>query len=204
MAAVIDDTVGGANANSYEDLAYAAAYFDSRLLLTPPWIPEGDMPTRLLIMGTRTLDALAQPFKTYVPGANGTTGYFIARRQWTGRAATSTQRLAWPRIGMFDANGNPISPDVIPDALKDGLAELSGQLLAADRTLDNDVIVQGITAVKAGSVSVNFKDQIMPQVIPDAVYNLFPQSWLTSETISYPDTAIFEVVPTSSRRHGYR
>lgn len=192
MALVIDATVGGVNANSYETKAEAQIYFDSRLPVAG-W-DNADSQDVLLVMATRTLDALAQPFKTFVPSQGSGGGYYRVRRRWTGLPATTTQKLAWPRIGMFDQNGNAIPPNVIPQALKDAESELAGQLGNADRTLDNDVIVQGIKDIKAGSVSVSFKDGIVPQVIPDAVFNLMPQSWLTDEAIVPAQPAEFDVV----------
>jgi hypothetical protein len=143
-----------------------------------------------LLTATRILDALAQPFKTFMPG---TPPYYRVRRQWTGAPATATQRLAWPRTGMYDANGNAIASTVIPQALKDAESEFAGQLLRGDRTLDNDVIMQGLTSVKAGSVSLSFKESIVAQVIPDAVYNLMPQSWLTDELYEPANSAFVEV-----------
>lgn len=95
---------------------------------------------------------------------------------------------------MLDTNGNAIASGVIPQALKDAEAEFAGQLLKGDRTLDNDVIVQGVTSVRAGSVSVSFKDTISPQVVPDAVLNMLPPSWLTDETIEPAVSADFDVV----------
>lgn len=200
MPAVIDATVGGVNANSYETLVEAQAYFDTRLTVAG-WDNAADQNV-LLIMGTRTLDALAQPFKTFFPATGSSPAYYRVRRQWTGAAASATQRLAWPRVGMFDHNGNAIDPATIPQALKDALAELAGQLGTSDRTLDNDVIVQGLTSVKAGSVALTFKSEIIPQVIPDAVYNLMPQSWLTDELYVMAEEAVFEVA--SKTHSGWR
>lgn len=196
MSFTLDATPGGANANSYETLAEAQDYFDSRLSL-PGW-DNADSQEVLLAMGTRTLDALAQPFKTFFPASGGSAAYYRIRRQWTGSPATTTQRLAWPRIGMFDRNGNPIDPTVIPQDLKDALSELAGQLGTNDRTLDNDVIVQGLTSIKAGSVALTFKSDIVAQVIPDAVFNLMPQSWLTDELYIMANSAEFDVVSEGS------
>lgn len=249
-------TIGGVNSNSYETHAEANTYFDERMPLDPPWVASGQ--EVFLIMATRTLDALAQPFKTFF---SGDVPYYRIRRRWTGSPATATQRLAWPRVGMFDHNGNALdftissatvaSPTVIttnvahrlstgakvlidgsnttplidgeqtvtvistttfsipvavttagttgrvlitPQPLKDAESELAGQLKKGDRTLDNDVIIQGITDVKAGSVGVSFKDTIIPQVIPDAVYNIMPQSWLTDELYEPAQQALFDVV----------
>jgi hypothetical protein len=192
--ATIDATVGGATSNSYLTVAEADAYFDTRIALVPPWSAAAD-PDAALIMATRVLDALAQPFKTFVPGPPGDPGYYRVRRQWTGAAATSTQRLAWPRTGMLTRNGYPIASTVIPQELKDATAELAGQLLAQDFTLNNAVAQQGIASVKAGSVAVSFRDDfIFKQVIPDAVYDLLVQSWLTDEVIESVGRFEFEVI----------
>ena len=145
-------------------------------------------------MAARLLDALAQPFRTLVPAQGGVPAYYRIRRQWTGTPATSIQRLSWPRVGMVDHNGNVIASNVIPEALKFAQSELAGQLKKTDRTLDNDVVVQGISSLKAGSVSLTFKNNLVPQVIPDAVFNLMPQSWLTDELYEPALRAEFSVV----------
>jgi hypothetical protein len=95
---------------------------------------------------------------------------------------------------MYDANGNPIPSDVIPQALKDAESELAGQLVMSDTTLDNAVAVGGIKSVSAGSVSVTFKDDIAAHVLPDAVSNLLPPSWLTDELVEPALSALFDVV----------
>lgn len=192
MAAVIDATVGGVSSNSYLTLVEAQEYFDTRLPVDG-W-DNADDQNVLLIMATRVLNALAQPFKTLVPAQGSVPAYYRVRRQWTGAAATATQRLAWPRSGMFDGNGNAIPLDVIPQDLKDATAEFAGQLGLSDRTLDNDVIIQGLTSLRAGSVSLGFKDNITPQVIPDAVYNLLVVGWLTDELYEPALSAFFEVI----------
>jgi hypothetical protein len=105
MPATLDPTIGGAAANSYETLAEANEYFEERLPLPTPWVASGDLAIRSLIMATKVLDAYSRPFKSFVAEKPP---YYRIRRQWTGAPATQTQRLAWPRIGMFDGNGNPI------------------------------------------------------------------------------------------------
>jgi len=184
-------TPGAVNANSYETLAEAQAYFDTRLPLAG-W-DDADDQNVLLIMGTRVLDAIARPLKVFVL-LQDSKSYYRTRRQWTGAPATTTQKLAWPRTGMYDANGNAIASNVIPQDLKDALSELAGQLGASDRTLDNDVIVQGLTSVRAGSVSLTFKEMIETHVLPDAVWNLMPPSWFTDELITPAMPALFDVV----------
>ena len=184
-------TPGASNANSYETLIEAQAYFATRLALAG-WDSADDQSV-LLIMGTRVLDAIARPFKQLVTPTNGAP-YYRIRRQWTGAPASAAQKLAWPRTGMYDQNGNTIASTVIPQDLKDALSELAGQLGNADRTLDNDVIIQGLTSVRAGSVSLSFKDMIETHVLPDAVWNLMPASWFTDEIITPARPALFDVV----------
>ena len=177
--ATIDATVGGANANSYGTEAEALIYFDERLPLVPAWDDAENKPG-ILIMATRVLEAMFRPGRLLVRMADGNARY-LTRRTWTGSPATTTQRLAWPRTGMYDGNGNAIDDDVIPQDLKNALFEFAGQLNKGDTTLNNDVVVQGLTSLRAGSVSLSFKDGIIPQVVPDAVLALIPPSWLTDE-----------------------
>jgi hypothetical protein len=191
MPVTIVATPGASNANSFLIEAEAAAYFNARLPLVPPW-EDADDPTAALVMATRVLSALAQPYRSLMGG--GPPYYYRVRRRWTGAPSTTTQSLPWPRTGMFDANGNAIASNVIPQALKDATAELAGQLIVADTTLDNTTAVKGITSVKAGSVSVSFKDMVESKVLPDAVWNLMPPSWFTDETIEGAVSALFDVV----------
>ena len=190
MPPTITATPGSATANSYETLAEAQAYFDTRLPLAG-W-DDADDQNVLLIMATRVLNAILMPSKTIVR-MDGTS-YYRTRRTWTGLPASATQRLAWPRTGMYDANGNAIASTVIPQDLKDAESELAGQLGTSDRTLDNDVVVQGLTSVRAGSVALTFKDMIESHVLPDAVWLLMPASWFTDEIIEPAMSALFAVV----------
>jgi hypothetical protein len=105
----------------------------------------------------------------------------VTSRAWTGAIATDTQALAWPRAGMLDRLGRAIPEDEIPNELKEATAELAGQLLAGDRTLDNAAALEGLTEVKAGSVQVKFAEMIEQRVLPGAVVALMPASWLTDE-----------------------
>lgn len=254
----IIEAPGGVTSNSYETLAEANIYFDERLPLATPWVASGDAAIRSLLMATRVLDAMNRPHRT-LRLINGTNFYYTSR-QWTGARASATQRLAWPRVNMYDANGNVLdvgitsasvaSPTVIvtgaahrrvtgnivfisdsdttpsidgahtitvlsttsfsipvavtvagttgrvswiPQELKDAESELAGQLLMADTTLDNAVIVGGIKSVSAGSVAVSFKDDIAAHVLPDAVIALMPPSWLTDELVSPALSAQFDV-----------
>ena len=187
-------TVGGATSNSYLTIEEANDYFDTRLPIAGWTNADEDTKAALLIMATRTLDSLLTPLKTYVPASGSASAYFRVRRAWTGSPASTTQRLAWPRSGMYDRNGNAIPTTVIPHELKEATAELAGQLSISDRTLDNEASVQGLKSVSAGSVSLSFKDYIEAKVLPDAVWNLLPPSWYSEEIIIPAFTALFDVI----------
>lgn len=194
MPPTIVETPGSATANSYETVVEADAYFDARVPLEIPW-DDAESKAALLVMGTRVLDAMFRGTKMLVSLDGSATSRYIVRRKWTGLPATTTQRLAWPRSGMYDQNGNAIAETVIPLDLKYALSELAGQLGLTDRTLDNKAIMQGIKSAAAGSVSVTFKDGIiLPSVLPDAVINLIPPSWYTEEQEEGVSPFDFEVM----------
>ena len=175
-------TPGAANANSYTTLAEAQLYWDIRLF-TDLWDNSADQEAALML-ATNVIDRMANPHRKLVRMDKA--WFYVTAPTWTGSISSvtgATQALAWPRDGMFDRLGRAIANTVIPKELKDATAELAGQLSGADRTLDNDVIVQGIKSVKAGSVAVEFNEYIATYVIPDAVWNLMPDSWFTDELV---------------------
>lgn len=191
-------TPGASNANSYPDVAWANDYFANRRLPLPTAWEDIDNPEASLIMATRTLNKMLGKSvvfnKAVGYGRSYQPPYFLVGSTWTGLPATTTQALPWPRIGMFDANGFPIDPTVIPDDLKDATCELAGQLNIQDRTLDNENTISGVTEVRAGSVGVKFKNDIELKVLPDAVENLLVQSWMTIEEYVSALQAQFNVI----------
>lgn len=194
MPSAVDATVGGVASNSYATLAEVNTYFGDRLPLAPPWVASGDAAAQTMFMATRNLEQFGQSIRLLVPAGGGIAAYYRTARHWTGAPATTTQKLSWPRTGMLDNNGNAIPSNVIPQELKDAEAEFAGQLLKSDVTLNNDVIVQGLTSVRAGSVSLTFKDQIFKQTIPDAVLDLLLPGWLTDELIEPAVAAQFDII----------
>ncbi len=57
-------------------------------------------------MATRVMDSYTRPLRIVYESSGDQ--YYKTRRQWTGLPATATQKLAWPRIGMVDGNGNSL------------------------------------------------------------------------------------------------
>lgn len=181
-------TPNAANANSFLTVAEGQDYWDTRAPFNTGW-EEADDTSAALIAATRVIIATLSPRREFVPPSGSQDGYYIVHRTWTGSPATTTQALPWGRNGMYDRNGNLILPTVIPQELKNATAELAGQMAAADRLVDSDIAVQGLTSVKAGSVALTFKNDVrMTKVLPDIVLDLLVPSWLTNETIEgmYP------------------
>jgi hypothetical protein len=147
---VIDATVGGTSSNSYCTLAEARAYYVTNPLATDPNLDDDEKLTQLLVTATRLLNEHVV---------------------WEGVTATVSQRLLFPRTGIWKLSGYAYDTGVIPEELKNGEAELARQLSLADLTADNDLAVQGITHVKAGPVELAFENP-GPKVIPDAVYSM--------------------------------
>jgi len=190
-------TPGAATANGYASVAEADAYSVERLEATT-W-DGADVPTKeaAIIMATRLLDAMPQA--------------------WTGAAVDAIQALRWPRLGMLNRNGFPIGTTIVPQALKDAMSEFARQLIEeATRVSDNDVLNQGITSVKAGSVSVSFGQKTLEDaaanllrgnlaadpagrlMVPDLVRVMLVPSWLLptlgQEAALNTQTLVFEVI----------
>jgi hypothetical protein len=192
MSIVLVTTPGLSTANSYVTVAEADAYHETRLH-SNDWLVSGEVKAAALVMATRLLDAyyswtgdpLTQPQLPYLPAG--------AYRAWTGNATSATQSLSWPRVGMLTRNGFPLPSDAIPQELKDATSEFARQLIVADRTLDLSADVQGIKSVKAGPVTIAFKDMMELKVIPNVVHTLLVPSWTTLYGYGARN-AVFEVL----------
>lgn len=125
-----DTTVGGAQSNSYADVAYA----DAALATEQSWtgMTESDKGA-LLVRATSALE-------------------IKYRGKWIGQKATSTQRLAWPRARkidtdqtMTDSDGVVLALDKIPDQVLQAQIEVArvfisgGPYLAQPSTKDQFV-----------------------------------------------------------------
>ena len=115
MAISIDETVGGANANSFVALSEFSTYMEGRLNSDAFDDASTDEQNRALAEATRELSAMG----------------------WKGYRVTSTQALSWPRQWAHD----PDSPtqdyydsDVVPDRVKRATYELALAFLKGGTT----------------------------------------------------------------------
>lgn len=190
-------TAGASNANSYLTVAEAQSYFDTRVSdsVIGAW-ENADDKSALVIQGTRTIESLLSPMRKLVRATKACDSYYRTGPTWTGTIASDTQSLMVPRVGLYTRTGVLIASSVVPNELKWAVAELSARLALSDLTLDNDIAIQGITSVKAGSVSVSFRDGSIDVMkgLPDFILSLLVPSWVTDELIEPAYPAIFDVI----------
>jgi len=150
-------TPGATNANSYCTVAEADSYHDTHLYASA-WNSASPTTKEIaLIMSTRLLDTMYE---------------------WESFATDEDQALLWPREGLLRKNLLEwIEDDEIPIELKNATSEFARQLMEGDRSKDNEVDSQGLRSLTAGSISLSFKDHVVPKVVPDAVYNFIPEHW---------------------------
>lgn len=116
MAPTLDATVGGASANSYQDVADATAYF-ANTLFSEQWAAlSSDVKAQALITATQWLETLA----------------------YTGTRVTTTQRLEWPRDAT-SSKGLTADSNTIPDELLAAQAELALALGTTPTALTGDL-----------------------------------------------------------------
>ena len=152
-------TAGAANANAYVSLEVAEQYHADRPPAETTWADASDEEkTAAVLWATKLLDSLID---------------------WSGYVVDDVQALLWPRNGLLYPSGFHVPNNVIPIHLQHATAEYARQLLVSDRAADSGIETQGITSLKAGPVSLSFKDAVAAKAVPDAVFHLIPRDWGT-------------------------
>ncbi len=122
LTLVVETGAGLANANSYATVAEADAYHEARL--------HSDVWSDAAIAGTG-VDTTTQPAALV-----WATRILDEQCNWLGLPYTTTQRLRFPRTGVYSPDGVLLGPAVISPWLKNATAELARMLIASDRPLD--------------------------------------------------------------------
>lgn len=187
MPPVIDATPGSATANSFSTLAEVNSYFEARLPLDPVWDPTENVAIPRILTAARMLTTAFSGLKRLIMPKSGEPYYLVGMR-WKGLPTVSDQAMDFPRTGLLDRLGRELDDVTVPAEIKQAQAELAGQLSLTDRALENEIAAQGITAIKAGPVSVNFNSELSAYtrtalVLPDHVLALIPPLWYEPETM---------------------
>ena len=155
MTVVIDATDGGASANSYCTLAYADDYHDSRLH-NSVWTAATDATKNTaLVWATRV---------------------FESKMSWYGAKLHITQKLGYPRYGVYNENGYLMGYDYstlqysVPDELKNATAELAFWLITADRMADPGS--KGIKTLSVDVIKLEFDKGDYPTELPNSVVGM--------------------------------
>jgi hypothetical protein len=158
MALTLVATVGATNANSYATVAEGTTYHEGHLYADDWTGASTTTKTAALVMATRVLDE---------------------QYAWEAYPVDPDQALQWPRSGVMDfLDLSTILDTALPQKLKDATCELARQLIASDRTADNQVDAQGVTSLSVGSISLAFRNSgIESRPIPDAVRRMIPTWW---------------------------
>lgn len=120
MAIVLISTPGAPDANSFCSLAFAEAYHEMRGH-NQDWI-DASVPTREKFLVWATL--------------------LLCQESYKGWKTTRESALSFPRAGLVDDDGWPISSTDVPKEVQEACAEFAFILMGEDRTLDEGGLVE--------------------------------------------------------------
>ena len=150
-------TVGGTTSNSYNTVDEADDYMATRLHIEA-WDNAGTTEKEAaLIWAARLIDRTIR---------------------FSGSKVSELQAMAWPRSGLSDESGYALSELTIPQIIKDLQSELALLLLSSDRTAESQAGAQGLTSLRAGPVTLSFKDEIIVKQVPDTLLATIPVEWM--------------------------
>jgi hypothetical protein len=151
-------TAGSASANAYCTRAFADQYHADRPAVGTTWSSAStDQKDAAILWATVLMDSA-----------------WI----WRGSTTDAVQALQWPRSEMLKPNGwEYVDIHTIPIELQRATAEYARQLLVSDLAGNSDIETQGITALTAGPVSLEFKDSVAAKPVPDTIVILIPEMW---------------------------
>jgi hypothetical protein len=140
---MVEDGTGVANATSYVSVEDADDILSMNIHASGSWEALTlDKKQKLLSWASRYLDE---------------------RTRWFGRRAETESSLRWPRTGITDRDGNPISDTIVPRQLKIAAAEMARYLIDQDRTVERDQ--DALTRLKADVIELEFEEGYrLPQV----------------------------------------
>ena len=179
---IVEDGTQPVGSNSYSSVADADAFHALRANEAwPQHTPEGEEPD----------PNMAAKVAALVKATD-----YLNSLDFYGRRAASGRVMAFPRLDCVDAEGFAITPDTVPDAVKQACCALAGLIYAgtdAQGTLERGGRVQG---EGVGSLSTNFftdaanRDVFAP--VADLLAHLVPSLERFSGTGSNAPGKIFQ------------
>lgn len=80
----------------------------------------------------------------------------LERQQWVGTRTSPSQTLDWPRTGVTDPEGNPVSSVVVPQFIKDAECELALALIQDPSIQTTSDTSSNTKRLKAGSAEIEY------------------------------------------------
>jgi len=150
MAITLVATPKAANANTYATQAESVSYHETHLYASAWDDAVSEKQKAALVWATRLLDDSLD---------------------FEGWRTTTTQKLSWPRIGIWTRDNITVDDDVIPQFLINATSELARTLLEADRTAEPDT--KGFSKISVGPISLSV-DKLDSRLnpIPDSVMEM--------------------------------
>ena len=156
MAATIDATIKGANANSYVTLAEADAYFETVPSSTQWDNKQDDKKNRALISATRWIDSFV----------------------YYGDRCDDGQALKFPR-NNYQVDGVELSCDLIPQNIKYAQYELARALANDTDAITGNTGTAGVPSeVKIGDLEVKYNKSSQSTGTVNNIFDVYP--WLQS------------------------
>ena len=161
MAATIDATLSGANANSYVTLAEANAYFETVPSSTQWDNKQDDKKNRALIAATRWIDSLV----------------------FYGDRCDQGQALKFPR-NNYEVDDVELSCTVIPNNIKYAQYELARALANDTDAMTGNTGTAGVPSeVKIGDLEVKYNKSSQSTGTVNNIFDVYP--WLQSYLGAY-------------------
>lgn len=130
-------TAGAADADSYVSVADADTYHTARG--TAAWTGEDAAKEAALRRATAWLDGT---YRSRLPGE---------------RRYDRTQALEWPRLSVYDSDGNPVDSDTIPREIVHATCEAAARELASAGSLSPDVTTaDAVKRERVGPMEVEY------------------------------------------------
>ena len=161
MAATIDATIKGANANSYVTLAEADAYFETVPSSTQWDNKQDDKKNRALIAATRWIETLV----------------------YYGDRCDEGQALKFPRTN-YQVDGVELTCSLIPNNIKYAQYELARALANDTDAITGNTGTAGVPSeVKIGDLEVKYNEKSQSTGTVNNVFDVYP--WIQSYLGAY-------------------
>lgn len=105
---------------------------------------------------------------------------------WSGEKTGGAAQLnAFPRTGLYYADGTAVSSVEVPQEIEDATALLAGSINLDNETADSGTSGDNVKSAKAGSVNVAFfKSEKIAKALQDESAFTLIQQWLASSGVS--------------------